>query len=384
MPPVRKCDGMCSKEIKETDEVIKCSCNKTYHVKCSEVGKLEGLYKFMKSAKHVLFKCEECVNDENKIENVLVRILESIEKLERKVESENEDVVKRIVSVEAVLKKANRSVVDEVMKIDEKVTATKWAEVVKRKKRVEHNVVVKHVDKDKSCDDVMKIMNRVMDPNGLNTSGISRRGNSIMIRCDDIETQDSIVRSITSDVDTLTAMKPDSVMPKIKMLRVRDPSTDDDEFIRQVKAKNENVPFKSVKILKREKVFRMNKCIETMNNIVLEVDCESYERIMSKGKIKYKWESFDVVDNIFIRRCYKCFGFSHMAAECKNERACPICAQNHEKGNCKVKDKKCINCITANNKFKTKFDVNHCAWDKECKIYQNKLATSKKVFERKK
>lgn len=87
-----------------------------------------------------------------------------------------------------------------------------------------------------------------------------------------------------------------------------------------------------------------------------------------------------VMDNIYIRRCYKCYGFNHHKIDCKNEQACPRCAGDHEVRDCQSTIRKCVNCIKCNRRTGENFDSNHDIWSNKCNVFKIKLESSKKMF----
>ena len=101
---------------------------------------------------------------------------------------------------------------------------------------------------------------------------------------------------------------------------------------------------------------------------------------MRKRRIKHNFEIYKVVDNIYVKRCYNCFGFNHNASDCKNAMACPRCAGNHKSDQCQSQFKRCVNCMKVNENLNLSLDTNHESWDKRCHVYKNKLEKSKNIF----
>lgn len=156
------------------------------------------------------------------------------------------------------------------------------------------------------------------------------------------------------------------------------PEVEDEKLIEQLAKQNQEFNLSRIKVLKREKIHRNGRLIEDVCNVVIECDStESYEKIMLKKKIKHQFEVYNVVDNVYVMRCFKCFGFNHKAGDCKNNLTCPKCAKSHKAEDCIENSKNCTNCIHANEFLKLKLKTNHEAWDRACPIYQNKLDKSR-------
>lgn len=102
---------------------------------------------------------------------------------------------------------------------------------------------------------------------------------------------------------------------------------------------------------------------------------------MKEKKLRHQFSLYKVVDNIYVRRCYKCCGFNHIAANCKNKIACSRCAGDHKYNECKERKEKCINCMMMNEKLKMNLKINHNAWAKECIVYKRKVESSKKALD---
>lgn len=113
---------------------------------------------------------------------------------------------------------------------------------------------------------------------------------------------------------------------------------------------------------------------------VLQIDVESYNKIMSvgKGKLFVGYNLCTVYDSIEIKRCFKCSGFHHFSNSCTNEVHCPRCSDNHLVKDCKASALKCINCINYNVEKKANNCINHAAWSSnECFVYKQKIAEFK-------
>lgn len=111
----------------------------------------------------------------------------------------------------------------------------------------------------------------------------------------------------------------------------------------------------------------------------VEVDSESYRKLLEEQRINIGWDRCKVYDAVTVTRCYNCNSFNHRAKECTKETVCPKCAGSHSRAECKAsKDEvKCINCKNAVEKLKLKIDINHEAWDVECSVFKRKLAVEK-------
>jgi hypothetical protein len=67
---------------------------------------------------------------------------------------------------------------------------------------------------------------------------------------------------------------------------------------------------------------------------LIEVDEQTYESLLSVGRIYIGWDSCRVYQHIDILRCFKCNHFGHMAIKCEGAVCCADCAENHETKDC--------------------------------------------------
>lgn len=98
---------------------------------------------------------------------------------------------------------------------------------------------------------------------------------------------------------------------------------------------------------------------------------------MKGGRISIGWDSCKLFEHIFVRRCYKCYGFGHIAKDCSGQKVCSRCSLVHENDGkeCKSKSLKCINCINA--KIKS-VNVNHGVFDNNCPVYKKYIEKRRK------
>ena len=50
-----------------------------------------------------------------------------------------------------------------------------------------------------------------------------------------------------------------------------------------------------------------------------------------------------IYDSFYVRRCYQCQRFGHIAKDCKFKEACGKCAGEHRNNNCTL-ESCCVNC----------------------------------------
>lgn len=113
-------------------------------------------------------------------------------------------------------------------------------------------------------------------------------------------------------------------------------------------------------------------------NAVVELDNQSYKKALQLKKVFIDWDRCFVYDNVYVLQCFKCCGFNHKTDICKNVQSCSKCAQQHLFKDCTSNFTMCINCKTANEKYKMNLDINHPSWDKKCSVYLRKIQLEKR------
>ena len=111
-----------------------------------------------------------------------------------------------------------------------------------------------------------------------------------------------------------------------------------------------------------------NKKVRTC---IIETKPEHRFHLMQRGKVNINWIVCRVTDHVSVLQCYNCYGYGHIAKECKKNECCGKCADEHATKTCKVDSKnfKCVNCVAANSTA-----VNHSATDKaNCPILRAKI-----------
>lgn len=394
----------CLKLLSEDDAIIGCagSCRKIFHAKCVGIGKDD--FEVMKKHKTVCYRCVDCTNFEGSVIEMLKTINSKIAIINSKFLSQQSsttiELSERINRIENIIEKSGKSVANGMAKIVEEVTSVveknssevtkkiedaqgsaNWTTVVNNKrKKKEKVVIIKPTNDKKSRAELKKSLRSSIDSSVVKINGMnSIANNGVALRCDDDEMCDKVIEEIKNKMGcNVEVRKPLSTKPRIKMLRVNDPETDDSELIMQLKKNNQCIEDTLIEVIRREQVKKNGNVCNGIFNIVLQVDTSAYENIMIDKKLKHHFQRYNVVDNIYIRRCYKCWGFNHNASECRNELACSKCAGCHKFNECNASEKNCVNCMKCNERAGTNYEINHDVWSPECSIYKIKLMRSKR------
>lgn len=151
---------------------------------------------------------------------------------------------------------------------------------------------------------------------------------------------------------------------------------DDDSFVSSLKEENAHIS--------DDAVIKVIKVIENAKNktskIIIECDLPTGDILRKKREIVIDWDICPVYPYVGLTRCYKCYNYGHIANECKGEKACSKCGENHEhaSSNCTKTEFTCVNCVRFNNHLKEdelslKLNVRHPVFSASCPIYKQKM-----------
>lgn len=374
-------------ENEEEEEQFQCDiCDSAYHRKCGAVKKSEIAAR--KGSKALKLLCPSCADAaDSLIEKKMNDLLKLAYKIDLCVQQQKEitESNKSLVgSIALAVKSINEKVEIMDKKIDAKIDPTKiqcsasYASVVSAKP-VKPAVVIKPKQKQHSKKTMEKLKQSV-DKNSVNVCGArNARDGCVVLQCSDA-TETMKVKQI---VNEKLGDEYEVILPAIKDPRVRitNINTDipDDSIINELKLNNDCIKEAEMKLVTViPKKFRSS----TTNDAIIEVKSDIYRKLIDIGVLSLPWRECKVYEHLYLKRCFKCNGFSHIANQCKeNTQYCSKCAGNHKVSECKTKKMCCINCKKANQSNNLKLDTRHHAYSKECGVLQRRLAVLRNKIE---
>lgn len=100
--------------------------------------------------------------------------------------------------------------------------------------------------------------------------------------------------------------------------------------------------------------------------------------MLNKEKINIGWRKCFVFDYYNVKRCYKCWGYYHIAKNCTRQETCFKCAGNHKASDCTTTKKRCVNCMHKIKMYNLKINDEHEAMSVKCPTYIRALEEEKK------
>lgn len=176
-------------------------------------------------------------------------------------------------------------------------------------------------------------------------------------------------------------MEPFQSKPKIKIINigVEEMNLDDNELINTIKKQNkiDTVNMRIVKRMIKEKRSNQRRGNEE-GSIIMEADEETHEMLLKRAKLNVGWRKCPVFNHINVKRCFKCWGYYHIAKNCAREETCYKCAGNHNSRTCTATEKKCVNCMFKKRNYNLKINDDHEALSQECPTFKRALQEEKR------
>lgn len=387
--------GICEKRIEENDvDAFDCDlCDGKTHLECAEGRKSD--VKARKGSKCVRIYCPKCLKDGemvvptklNEINKMIYKVDMSCQQQKAGVQS-NYQMLNEIMKLLQTMNEKMESMDNRLEKVesngfvshrdDVQPSTSSFADSVKSS--VPKSVVVVKPKKKQHSKKTLEQITSSIDKSSVNVCGTrSARDGGIILCCknsaDTMKVKQIVRDKLGEDYDvTLPTIK----NPRLRITNI-DTDIPDDSIIETLKKNNEliaNDEVKLVTIIPRK--FRGT----ITNDIVVEVKSATYKKLLKAGVVHLPWRECEVKQHIYIKRCFKCCGFSHTAQQCKqNTQYCSKCAGTHKFDSCKNKKLCCINCKVANDKFGLNLNAEHHAWSKDCKVLSRKMQTLREKIE---
>lgn len=363
--------GRCDEELETKDECFDCdSCMARYHLNCCGVSKSE--LKARKTSTCLRLYCTSCFS---LFTSGVVSKVDELLKFVHKIDLFNQETKSTKDNDAAVI----QSIMTKINQMDEKVTSiesgmakttpTSFANVLKTG-NVNPVVIVKPKKKQK-CAETLNEINRNINKKDLNVCKTrNTRDGAVILSC---ESTNETMKAKQLINDKLGS-EYEVVLPDVKNPRLRisnlDPEIENDNLINVLKSHNQRISAIEMKLIT---VINRKYRNHFTKDIVVEVKSDDYKQLRKIETLNLPWRECKIHEHLYIKRCFKCCGFAHIAKDCKQKQRCSKCAGNHKYSECKSNDICCINCRIANEKWKSKLNTNHHSWSKECSVIKRKM-----------
>ena len=260
-----------------------------------------------------------------------------------------------------------------------------YSEAVKEKKK--ENVIIVKPKMQQESEATKKLIKEKVDIKSM-AMGITklRKGSkgTVIMGCETGEEVKKLKETVQAKLgENYKVMESPQSKPKIKIINIglEEINLDDNELINTIKMQNK-MDTVNIRIVKRMVKEKRNKQAERKGNeegsIIIEADEETHDLILKKAKLNVGWKKCPVFNHINVKRCFKCWGYYHIAKNCTRKETCFKCAGSHNSRDCTVTKKKCVNCMFKNQTYNLKISDDHDALSPECPTFKRALQEEKK------
>lgn len=310
--------GRCDEELETKDECFDCdSCAARYHLTCCGVSKAE--LKARKTSKCLRLYCTSCFS---LFTCGIVSKVDELLKFIHKMDLFNQESKLTKYNDNALL----QSIMTKINNVEERITSieygmansntpTSFANIVK-KGNVNPVVIIKPKKKQK-CADTLEEITKNINKKDLNVCKTRNTRNGGVVLCCENTSETMKAKQLINDK---LGNEYEIVLPDIKNPRLRisnlDAGIDDNSLINVLKTHNQliaDIDMKLITVINRKFRNRSTK------DIVVEVKSDAYKQLRKIDTLKLPWSECKINEHLYIKRCFKCCGFSHIAKDCKSE-----------------------------------------------------------------
>ena len=366
--------GKCNKLANpKTDSIFRCElCCSSFHASCEDrfnaLSQTRVSTSLITSAEKCGFKwfCEDC-SPKIKVMTTLMEIKSTLNEVNSKVSK-----IEKIFPVDHIPTPFPHC--------DQHKTCEKsYAATLRENLNCESAIIVTSNDTNVEDVSVREKLIECVNPEVAKVSGLIKLANNSCV----LKTKSSDVESVMSNLRNNLGEKFDVKMiskknPRVKIVgfdNVND--IDNDQIINAVKNQNDHifVPSDEIKLVKILK----NRVRESELSLIVEICPRLHKSLLCEKVVSILFSRCRVYDAIDVPRCFKCSKLGHYEVKCQHDTCCPKCAGKHKLKECDSENKKCINCVDANMKYKLKNNVNHSAFDRKCPTMLARLNRTKKA-----
>ena len=242
-------------------------------------------------------------------------------------------------------------------------------------------MVIKPRNANQKHDETRKEVKSSFDPTKIAVSCMKNsRDGGVIIECKSKVAAEKLkAEACKKTGEKYNISEPKKHHPKIKIVGITETSVPE-EIEELMYAQNEDFLPKDKSVTKVMHVAPSKKNKKKFYGICVQVDGESYDKILKNGKINIGWDICAVYDAVDIPICYKCCGFNHLAKQCDTQTVCAKCGSSHRTPECEVADNEviCVGCKYAVEKLNIKkVDFHHHTWSREYPAYLRNLEIKK-------
>ncbi|GBL98165.1 hypothetical protein AVEN_268256-1 [Araneus ventricosus] len=167
--------------------------------------------------------------------------------------------------------------------------------------------------------------------------------------------------------------------PSIIIFDIKEELTSE-EFMENIKTQNDELAEDKIEVRKKFLSRNGKNWIHSLNPVSF---MKKKSNVMKKKRINLNWARLSFRENLRVIQCFQCARYGHIAknytnSEFKDEGICLKCGEmGHKETRGDKETPNCINCFQHNSKFGTRYNFDHPASDKKCKIREKEIELQK-------
>lgn len=248
------------------------------------------------------------------------------------------------------------------------------------------NVIIVKPKKQQESEETKKLMKEKINITEM-AIGVTKlkKGNrgTVILGCDGETEMENLKTTVQNKLGKdYSILEPKGTKPKIKVINVAEEEMELEEeklldtIMRQNKLeeRREELYMRIIKKITKES----NRSGEGSGSLIIELDDKTHDIIIRRELINIGWRKCRIFNYHNVKRCFRCWGFHHIARNCMRKEACHKCAGEHSANECNTKKRKCVNCMYKIKSFNLKINDEHDALSRECPSFLKALEEEKK------
>lgn len=309
--------------------------------------------------------------EDESCESVIGKLTSAVSELKSFVEVNMKKILCENVSLKNELTEIKRLLSKELGQVYP-ASASSYSSVLKS-----NSVVVINPKNTQKASETRDSLNQKINPADYKMRDVrSTKKGGILIECESSEECSKLKNNAASMLgDAYDVTVPQKKCPRVRVYGFTE-RLDEESLRKKLYSQNPDIftPNSVVKVAHIYEVKSKNRF-----GVKLEVDAKTFSTMINIGKIFVGWDSCYINEDFNIRRCFKCWGFNHVVANCSSESfRCPICSGEHQKNECNSTQPNCVACINSANYTHQKINSNHHATSDECPTLKHKIDLEKR------
>lgn len=199
-------------------------------------------------------------------------------------------------------------------------------------------------------------------------------------KCTDAATADKFEEELRQKYkDEITVSKVKPTKNQVKITKILTDSSDASEVFDQIVTQNSWMRDLG---LAPDRLYSINTPKGTYMNLILNCDIQAHTELLKRSTIIFGFAECRIYEYVNTLQCLNCQRYGHFARECTFSICCKYCSLGHDAKSCILQTNKytCHNCVLANKRNSTKYNVRHATTDDRCPSRIERLEALKHII----